>query len=308
MDQTRGTLLLLCSAMVWGMAFAAQTVASDHIGPFSFIAGKAVCATAALGTVLLVRRRLHPQPSASELAVSSLSGGRKSLFVAGICCGIVLYSADILQQAGITAYPPDEAVSGRSGFLTATYVVMTALMMPLLGKKQHAVVFAAAFLCLVGLYFLCLANGIQGIYLGDALCLGGAAFYTAHLIFVDRFKRIDSISLTFAQFLVCAVIAVPVALVVEHPAPEMFLDSILPVLYVGVVSSGLGYTFQAMGQRHADPGVAAIVMSLESVFAALAGCLFLGEVLTARELLGCVLMFSAVILAQVPEMQKSSRT
>lgn len=306
--QMRGTLLLMCAAVVWGGAFSAQTYASDSIGPFSFIASKLVFATAALALVRAGRKRLHPQPTASELALASLAGTRKTLLIAGICCGVVLYVADILQQSGITAYPPEAATSGRSGFLTATYVVMTALFMLIWGRRQHPLVLAAAFVCLLGLYFLCLANGIQGIYLGDALCLGGAAFYTAHLLFLDHFKYIDPISLTLAQFVVCTAIAVPVALIVEHPSLEVFLNSIGPIAYVGVISSGLGYTFQAMGQRHADPGVAAIVMSLESVFAALAGCLILGEILTARELFGCALMFSALILAQAPDLLKSRRS
>ena len=199
----------------------------------------------------------------------------------------------------------DAAASGRAGFLTATYVVMASLASPFLGKKIHPVVFAAAGVCIVGMYLLCLSGGIDGVYAGDLICLAGAIFYTVHLFIIDRFAKCDPVKLTMLQFITSAVISGIAAAVFEHPAPEVFLGALGPLLYVGVISSGVGYTLQTAGQRYADPAVAAIVMSLESVFAAVGGWLLLGEVLGGRELLGCALMFAAVLLAQVPELAKS---
>ena len=166
-------------------------------------------------------------------------------------------------------------------------------------------VFAAAGVCIVGMYLLCLSGGIDGVYAGDLICLAGAVFYTVHLFIIDRFAKCDPVKLTMLQFITSAVISGIAAAVFEHPAPEVFLGALGPLLYVGVISSGMGYTLQTAGQRYADPAVAAIVMSLESVFAAAGGWLLLGEVLGGRELLGCALMFAAVLLAQVLELAKS---
>lgn len=308
MDRMRGTVLLLGAALVWGMAFAFQTQASGSISPFSFVAAKSALAAGALGIVAGIRHFSTRKPTAAQesfAAVAADSNSRRTLIVGGIACGIVLFAADNLQQAGITVYPVDAAASGRAGFLTATYVVMASLASPFLGKKIHPVVFAAAGVCIVGMYLLCLSGGIDGVYAGDLICLAGAVFYTVHLFIIDRFAKCDPVKLTMLQFITSAVISGIAAAVFEHPAPEVFLGALGPLLYVGVISSGVGYTLQTAGQRYADPAVAAIVMSLESVFAAVGGWLLLGEVLGGRELLGCALMFAAVLLAQVPELAKS---
>lgn len=306
MDSARGSVLLLGAAVVWGMAFAFQTQASSSIGPFSFVAAKSTMAALALGVVVLVRSRLSKPDRAARAAASAVLGGsRRTLLLAGLACGVALFAADNLQQAGITAYPADAAASGRSGFLTATYVVMIALVSPFVGKKVHPIVFAAAGVCLVGMYLLCLSGGLEGFYAGDAICLVGAVFYTVHLLVIDRYARLDPVKLTLLQFAVSAVLSAAAALIFEHPSLDAYLQAAVPILYVGVISGGVGYTLQTMGQRYADPAVAAIVMSLESVFAAVGGWVLLGEVLSGRELAGCALMFAAVLLAQVPDLLRA---
>lgn len=301
MNQARGTLLLLGAAFVWGFAFVFQAQSSGHIGPLSFIAGKSYLAAAAMALVLVVRSRLLPHQNAGRQAAAALPDSTtKAALIGGIACGCALFFADNLQQAGIVAYPEGAAASGRSGFLTATYVVMTALVTPFMGKKLHPLVLVAAFVCLFGMYLLCLSDGLSGVYFGDVLCLLGAVFYTVHLFVVDRFSKVDPVKLTMFQFLTSGSVSLIAALVFEHPTIAQFADTIVTLLYVGVISGGVGYTLQTLGQRHADPAVAAIVMSLESVFAAIGGWLILHEVLSGRELAGCVLMFAAVLLAQVP--------
>lgn len=305
MGQMRGMALLLGAAMVWGMAFAFQTQASGSVGPFSFVAAKSALAAGALGVVALIRRATAKEPSAAQASLADVVGkSRKALVIGGIACGIALFAADNLQQAGITAYPSGAAASGRAGFLTATYVVMVAIVSPFLGKKMHPIVFAAAGVCLVGMYLLCLSGGFDGIYTGDLICLAGAVFYTVHLLIIDRFAKCDPVKLTMLQFAVSAAASAVMAAVFEHPGLDTFAGSLIPLLYVGVISGGVGYTLQTAGQRYADPAVAAIVMSLESVFAAIGGWILLGEVLSSRELLGCALMFSAVLLAQAPNLAK----
>lgn len=308
MDQTRGTLLLLGAALVWGFAFAFQAQSSGHIGSLSFIAGKSFLAAAAMTVVLMVRGRLSRHADAAHQAAGDLTDhSTKAALIGGIACGVALVFADNLQQAGIVAYPEGAAASGRSGFLTATYVVMTALVMPFLGKKLHPLVLVAAFVCVLGMYLLCLAGGLSGVYFGDLLCLLCAVFYTVHLFVVDRFSRLDPVKLTLFQFLTSGIISAVAAVILEHPTPDQYLNMAVPLLYVGVISGGVGYTLQTMGQRHANPAVAAIVMSLESVFAALGGWLLLGEVLSTRELAGCALMFAAVIMAQVPPLLQARK-
>ena len=217
-------------------------------------------------------------------------------------CGLVLFVADNCQQAGISSYPPEAAASGRAGFLTATYVVMVALLARFMGRKLHPAVVAAVLVCLAGMYLLCvpLDEGFSGVYLGDVIMLVGALFYSFHILAVGRFALEDALWLSCAQFLTSALLSALCAGAVEGATPIDALPAILPILYVGIFSTGLGYTLQNIGQRSVDEAPAAILMSLESVFAALGGWMLLGERLTGVELAGCALVFVAVLLAQLP--------
>ena len=179
-----------------------------------------------------------------------------------------------LQQIGINTYPDGVAVSGRAGFLTATYVVMIAIVSVFMGQKLHKLTIIAAFVCIVGMYLLCIAGGIDEIYVADILELMCAVAFTIHMFTVDKCDKADINSI---------------------------MKAIIPILYAGVMSSGIAYTLQIIGQKYAKPSVTAIVLSLESVFAALAGWILLGEHLSTRELTGCILVFTAVIIAQIPQ-------
>ncbi len=305
--KAKGPILLLITAILWGFAFVAQTTASSDIGPFTFNASRNIIGAVFLTGVIAMRKRLG-HDEAPQLGSDGNASGytRKALVIAGVTCGIVLFAASYLQQAGITAYPAGAAASGRSGFVTATYMIMVALMGVVVGKKTQPIVFVAVAVSMLGMYLLCVPNGLGSIYVGDWLVLASAFGYALHIIVIDRFTRIDGVRLSRVQLMTSAAIALVCALAFEHPDPAAIAAALVPILYAGICSDGIAYTFQIIAQKTTDPTVASILMSLESVFAAIGGWLILSESLSAVELLGCALVFAAVMLAQVPQFVENS--
>lgn len=305
--KAKGPILLLITAILWGFAFVAQTTASSDIGPFTFNASRNIIGAVFLTGVIAMRKRLG-HDEAPQLGSDGNASGytRKALVIAGVTCGVVLFAASYLQQAGITAYPAGAAASGRSGFVTATYMIMVALMGVVIGKKTQPIVFVAVAVSMLGMYLLCVPNGLGSIYVGDWLVLASALGYALHIIVIDRFTRIDGVRLSRVQLMTSAAIALVCALAFEHPDPAAIAAALVPILYAGICSDGIAYTFQIIAQKTTDPTVASILMSLESVFAAIGGWLILSESLSAVELLGCALVFAAVMLAQVPQFVENS--
>lgn len=305
--KAKGPILLLITAILWGFAFVAQTTASSDIGPFTFNASRNIIGAVFLTGVITMRKRLG-HDEAPQLGSDGNTSGytRKALVIAGVTCGVVLFAASYLQQAGITAYPAGAAASGRSGFVTATYMIMVALMGVVVGKKTQPIVFVAVAVSMLGMYLLCVPNGLGSIYVGDWLVLASALGYALHIIVIDRFTRIDGVRLSRVQLMTSAAIALVCALAFEHPDPAAIAAALVPILYAGICSDGIAYTFQIIAQKTTDPTVASILMSLESVFAAIGGWLILSESLSAVELLGCALVFAAVMLAQVPQFVENS--
>ncbi|MDD7204212.1 MAG: DMT family transporter, partial [Coriobacteriaceae bacterium] len=300
--KAKGPILLLITAILWGFAFVAQTTASSDIGPFTFNASRNIIGAVFLTGVIAMRKRLG-HDEAPQLGSDGNASGctRKALVIAGVTCGVVLFAASYLQQAGITSYPAGAAASGRSGFVTATYMIMVALMGVVVGKKTQPIVFVAVAVSMLGMYLLCVPNGLGSIYVGDWLVLASAFGYALHIIVIDRFTRIDGVRLSRVQLMTSAAIAFVCALAFEHPDPAAIAAALVPILYAGICSDGIAYTFQIIAQKTTDPTVASILMSLESVFAAIGGWLILSESLSAVELLGCALVFAAVMLAQMPQ-------
>lgn len=295
MKKYTGSLLLVLCAFIWGTAFVAQADAAESIPPFTFSALRSFVGAAALGIFLLVRRKVQPNHEKTNF---------KKLITAGIICGVVLTIAMNLQQVGISVYPDTvNNVPGRSGFLTAMYVVLVPIGGIFFRKKVHPLVWLAAVLAVIALWLLCLKNGFGGIYLGDVLMFICALAFTVHIITVDTLgAQADGVLLSFVQFLVAGVISAVIGFIFEpHTGMKTIGAAWLPILYVGVLSSGVAYTLQIIGQKKTEPAVASIVMSLESVFAVLGGWVVFGDVLSGREIGGCVCMFAAVILAQVPQ-------
>ncbi|MBQ6381640.1 MAG: DMT family transporter [Clostridia bacterium] len=296
MKKYTGSLLLMLAAFIWGTAFVAQTDAAESIPPFLFSALRSLIGAAVLCVFILLRRRFG---KGAQMEKSDV----KRLLLSGVVCGIVLFIAMNLQQYGITVYPQQvNNIPGRSGFLTAMYVVLVPISGLFFHKKVHPLVWAAVILAVAALWLLCLKNGFGGIYLGDVLMFICALAFTAHIISVDMLgKGVDGVLLSCVQFFVAGVLSLLCALIFEpHIGVQVIAQSWLPILYVGVLSSGVAYTLQIIGQKKSEPAVASIIMSLESVFAVLGGWVVFGDLLSAREMLGCVCMFAAVILAQTP--------
>lgn len=301
MKNLRGTIFLLLSALVWGMAFVAQSSAANTIGSFTFNATRSLLASVFLAVIVGIRKMVRKTSAEQSKEVT-----HKDTLFGGTMCGIMLFLAVNLQQFGIAAYPEEAAASGRAGFLTATYIIMIAVFSLFTGKKLSLTVLLSSLCCLLGMYLLCLSGGISNIYLGDLLVLASAVSFAFHILTVDRFSNLDSIKVSGIQFFVCGMLSLIAMFIFEKPNIDMLIAAWLPILYAGIFSSGIGYTFQIIGQKYAEPTVASIAMSLESVFAALAGWVILNERLNSNELIGCVLVFASVILAQVPDFTKKT--
>lgn len=294
MKDLKGSLILLLTALIWGTAFVAQTSAADNVGTFTFNAMRSFVGAIFLLLFVLVKDRREKE------------NVKKWPLFGGVLCGVILALAMGFQQAGIGAYPDGVAASGRAGFLTAMYVVFVALCAGFFGKKLHPLVWGATGIAMIGMYLLCMAEGFGAVYTGDWLELACAVCFTAHILVVDHFAECDCVKLSCVQFFVCGAISLVVMCVGERGQNVDFTTILFPVFYAGVMSSGVAYTLQMIGQKYAKPAVASIVMSLESVFAVLAGWIILDERLGGRELLGCVFVFAAVIMAQIPQFMKSN--
>ncbi len=296
MKKLKGSLLLLLTTLLWGLAFVAQSSAAENIGSFTFNTARCVLAAVFMLIVLTSKRGID-----YARKKNAKNDPPKKLIAGGIICGITLFFGMNLQQFGIAAYPPDAASSGRAGFLTATYVIMIPIVQRLRGKKLKLPVIFAVIGCIAGMYLLCMSGGFEGIYLGDILELGCAVGFTAYILAVDRCTELDGVTVSCIQFIICGILCAVGMIIFEKPDIHILFDAWLPIIYAGIVSSGIGYTLQIIGQKDAEPAVASIIMSLESVFAALAGWLLLGEMLSPREIIGCTLVFASVISAQIPD-------
>ena len=296
MKNVKGSLILLITALIWGTAFVAQTSASETVSAFTFNMGRSVVAALFLLIVIGIRKLIYIKKKPEN----PIEYSRRQTIVGGIICGIVLFSATNFQQFGIELYPEGVAASGRAGFLTSTYVIMVAVVAVFLGKKSHPLVWVSVVGCIGGMYMLCLSGGISGIYKADIFLLICAICYTAHIIAVSCFPRADGVILSFIQFVVCGALSC-IAMIISGSGDASALLSVkFELFFAGIMSSGVGYTLQIIGQKYAEPAVASIVLSLESVFSALAGWIILDERLSGRELIGCALVFVSVLLAQIP--------
>jgi drug/metabolite transporter (DMT)-like permease len=303
MKHLKGNFMLLLAAFFWGTTFVAQSSAADVIPAFTFNASRSFVGAVFLALAIYVKSK------GQKAKVETKKTEEKpphSIWICGMICGAILFASVNLQQSGITAYPDGVASSGRSGFLTATYVVMVALVARFTGKKLHKIIYAAVVVCLIGMYFLCMSGGFSAIYFGDILTLACAVCFTGHILVVDHFSYCDSMKLSCLQFVTCGILSTIAALLFENPDMGQVMAGIVPILYAGILSSGIAYTLQMEGQKYAEPAVASILMSLESVFAVLGGWIVLNEHLTNREMLGCIFVFAAVIMAQIPQMRKPS--
>ena len=303
MNNIKGSLILLLAAFIWGTAFVAQTSGAGAVGTFTFNAARSIVGALFLAVVIVIKNVLDKRNNSGKV-INTENNSRLQTWPlgAGIICGIVLFAAMTFQQYGISVYPQGVASSGRAGFITATYVVMVSVVSVFMGKKMHWIIGVSVTGCVAGMYLLCMSGGVSGIYLGDVLVFMGAICFTIHILVIDKFSSADSMKMSCIQFMV--IISTFAMIFKENVTFAGIKAALVPILYAGVFSSGIAYTLQMVGQKYAQPSVASIVMSLESVFAVLAGWIVLGELLKPKEIMGCVLVFTAVILAQIPGMKK----
>lgn len=295
--QLRSSICLLLATMIWGSTFVAQSVGMDHIGPFTFQAVRCVLAVIGLVPVIAIadRRKNDGKTFFSRWA-------DKKLWKAGILCGIPLFLACNLQQLGLV-----DTDAGKSAFLTAMYIVIVPIFGIFLKKKPSKMIPVSVLLAVGGLYCLSCV-GVTTISTGDLLLLGCAFMFAVQIIFVDLFAdSVDPLRLNTIQALVCAVLSGIIMVFTEEPSWQTILPCWLPLAYAGFLSMGAAYSLQIIGQQHIQPSAASLIMSLESVFAVLCGCLILKETLTKWEILGCVLVFAAVILSQLPEKKSTKK-
>jgi drug/metabolite transporter (DMT)-like permease len=285
----RADLALLLTAAIWGLAFVAQRMGMDHVGPFAFNALRFF-----IGCLLLipVTRFLDRGRAATNLPV--IPYGDRRLLVGGALAGVALFGAATLQQVGIVF-----TTAGKAGFITSLYVVLVPLLGLVLGQRPPLAVWIGAILATVGLYFLTIEGGWRMAW-GDLLVLAGAFLWAMHFLLLGRLSpRTDTVKLAFLQFFTCALLSALVALLTETATADGLRAALGAILFTGVLSVGVGYTLQVVAQRHAPPADAAILLSLEAVFAVLGGWLLLGEQLTARALAGCALMLAGILISQL---------
>lgn len=286
--------------MIWGVAFVAQSEGMDHVGGFTFNCVRSLIGGAVLLPCIFLMRALRAkesgpgiQPEAGDRVETS---GTRTLFTGGICCGIILCVASNLQQQGIKY-----TTVGKAGFITALYIVLVPLLGLFFHRKVGKLVGAGVLFAISGLYFLCIDEHFT-IGTGDFLVFLCALVFSVHILTVDHFAPlVDCVAMSCIQFFTCGVLSAIPMLLFEQVSWEGLRGAALPILYAGVMSCGVAYTLQVIGQKNMNPTVASMIMSLESVVSVLAGLVLLEQRLSKREILGCVLMFIAVVLAQLPD-------
>lgn len=293
--QLRNSLLLLLTATIWGVAFVAQSVGMDYVGPFTFNMIRSIMGGIVLIPCIFLLDRIAPKEK-RELTETEKKQGRKTLLTGGICCGVLLAFASNLQQIGI-----QYTTVGRAGFITACYIIIVPILSFLLFRKKcRGTIIFAVLLALIGLYLLCITDGFT-IGKGDFYVLLCSVLFSFHILVIDHFSPlVDGVKMSCIQFFVCGIVSGIPAVLTETIVWENILQAWMPILYAGVMSCGVAYTLQIVGQKNMNPTVASLILSMESCISVLAGWVILNQKLTVRELCGCVLMFAAIILAQLP--------
>ncbi len=302
----RYALLLVLAAFIWGTAFVAQSMGMDYIGPCTFNAARSFIGSVALLPVIWFFSRRQGGGQGENGGKKQFWLLDKALLIGGAACGVMLSGGSLLQQMGLTS-----TSAGKAGFLTSLYIIIVPVLGVFLGKRAGFKVWIGVVLALIGAYLLSGAATGEGfsIATGDLLVIISALFFSLHILVIDRFSpHVDGVMLSCVQFFVAGAVSLVFALVFEKPALGDLLPAWGPLLYTGVLSSGVAYTLQIVGQQNVPPTVASLLMSLESVFAAVSGWIVLGQPLSLREMAGCVLVFGAVVLAQLPEKRASGKT
>ena len=311
----KGDLMLVLTAMVWGGSFVAQKSGMELIGPFAFNGIRTIIGGIVLIPLIMVLDRMKSKKQASATAVKAAAADsvlseadkkneQKLLITGSICCGLALLVAGMLQQIGMMY-----TTAGKAGFITALYVVLVPIFGRILGKKIRPLIWLCVLASAFGLYLLCMpaSGGFGHINKGDLIVLACALCFAVHILLIDYFSpKVDGVRLSCLQFFIagilCVILMFPLDPVLGYDIPSLsqLLDAWIPIVYAGALSCGAGYTMQIVAQADTDPAVASMILCLESVFAVIAGMLILGESLSLREAAGCIIMFAAILAAQLP--------
>lgn len=290
--------MLILTAFIWGTAFVAQSVGMDFLEPFTFNGVRSLIGGIVLLPCIFLIRRINARAGEPERE----EGTRKDLIIGGILCGLLLFAASSLQQIGIVY-----TTAGKAGFITAFYIVIVPVLGVFLHKRIGWKVWTAVVMALAGLYFLCMTEKLT-VGKGDLYIFLCALIFSVHILVIDHFSpRVDGVKMSCIQFFTCGIVSLIPMFVWETPRVDNLLAGWVPLLYAGVLSCGVAYTLQVVGQKNVNPAIASLLLSLESCFSVLAGWLILGERLSTREFAGCILMFAAIILAQMPEEKKEEK-
>lgn len=286
---TKQVILPLITSFIWGSSFVAQSLGAGKVGGFTFTASRSIPAVLVLGALVLILRRVRHEEKYTPQQ-------KKDLLEGGLVCGIFLTLGTNLQQFGIA-----DTTAGKAGFITALYIVLVPMIGLALGRRTGWLVWAAVAVAIGGLWFLCVPPEGFSVRLGDLYTLLCAFVFSLHILVISHFvTKVNGVELACGQFVCGSIIASAAVLIAESPTIEGLQGALLPILWAGIMSNGIAYTLQIVGQRGMNETVASLIMSLESAIAVIAGWLLLGEVLSQRELFGCVLMAGAVVLAQLP--------
>lgn len=288
----KSSMLLFLAAFIWGVAFVAQSVGMDYMGPLSFNGARFLMGSVVLLPLVIYRRQKNRKEGIP-------APDTKITIKGGICCGLALCAAALLQQYGIMY-----TTVGKAGFITTLYIIMVPIFGIFLKKRVPGKVWIGAVIAAFGMYLLCMSERLA-LSKGDGLVFICAIIFSVHILVIDYFSpKADGVEISCIQFLTAGVIASIGALLFENPQLGQFIAGIIPLAYAGILSSGVAYTLQVVGQKNVEPTVASLILSLESVVSMLAGWVILHQALTGRELFGCVLVFAAVILVQLPDKKK----
>ena len=291
----RSSALLLLTACIWGVAFVAQSVGMEYVGPFTFNFVRSILGGLVLIPCIFFLKR-EKKAKAEKVSEEEKKAQRKTLLAGGICCGVALCLASNFQQIGI-----QYTTVGKAGFITACYIVIVPVIGLFMKKKCSPMIWLSVLLAVVGLYLLCI-NEQFSIGYGDILVFVCAILFSVHILIVDYFSpKVDGVKMSCIQFLVCGLLSGIAMLFAEQPQLSAVLLAWKPIAYAGIMSCGVAYTLQIIGQKNMNPTVASLILSLESCISVLAGWIILRQQLSTKEILGCVIMFAAIILAQLPE-------
>ncbi len=299
MKKLTNSFLLLLTALIWGVAFLAQSVGMDYVGPFTFNGVRSFIGSLVLVPCIFIINTIKKKSGEEQ------SSDKKTVIIGGVICGTLLFAASTLQQFGLLYTSP-----GKAGFITALYIILVPAAGIFLGRRPGVKLVFAALGALVGLYFLCFTGDSFTLELGDLLIFLCAIVFTAHILVIDRFSpKVDGVVMSCIQFFVCAALSFLPMIIFEEPSLSAIYAAKIPILYAGVMSCGVAYTLQIIGQKGVNPTLASLILSLESCFALLGEFVYLkltgaDGFMSIREIVGCVIVFAAIVLAQLPDKKR----